>query len=211
MDNKQITIETFNRAAEKYWQYFKDFILYQPTYDWFLAQLPQEPIEILEIACGPGNVSRYLLTHKPNIKLFGIDLAPKMIELASKHNPQANYQVMDCRIISTIESTFDAVMCGFCIPYLSWIECELLIKAMVSKLKTGGILYLSTTKGEKANEGIQASKSAAGAVYVHYHDINAIQLCLKNAGMTVSTLEELNHIHNDQAITDVFILAQKTG
>ncbi len=42
-----------------------------------------------------------------------------MIELAQRNNPEANCIVMDSRDIVTLATKFDAIICGFCLPYLS--------------------------------------------------------------------------------------------
>jgi len=209
MDKYQKTIETFNAVADKYWDKFKDFELYQATYDGFIKHLPEGQVDLLEIACGPGNVSRYLLNKKPNINLLGIDLAPNMIKLARKHNQQAAYQVMDCRTIISLDQSFDAIMCGFCMPYLSWQDSLILIQDMCQLMKPGGLLYLSTTEGQKANEGFHGSNSAKGAIYVHFHDIEEIQGQLELMGMGILDVNRLTHIHNQKPTVDVFILARK--
>ncbi len=205
----QTTVETFNNAAEQYWLKFKDFELYQPSYDWFLAHLQADQTELLEIACGPGHVSRYLLQRNSQLQIFGIDLAAKMIELAKQHNPKAEYQVLNCLDIDTLKMSPDAIMCGFCLPYLSWQDCQLLIVKMAAQLVVGGLLYLSTTEGDPSNEGYQGSNSAAGAIYVHYHALEAIEQCLKTAGFEITGRQQLTHIHNNQSTHDVFILARK--
>ena len=72
---------------------------------------------ILEIGCGPGNITKYLLSKRPDFNIFGIDIAPNMIELSKINNPKANFAVMDSRNISTIETKYDAMVCGFCLLY----------------------------------------------------------------------------------------------
>lgn len=52
---------------------------------------------IVEVACGPGNITKYLLNKRPGFKIGGIDLAPNMVELAKVNNPTASFQVMDSR------------------------------------------------------------------------------------------------------------------
>ena len=210
MDKYQQTIDTFNHVADLYWEKFKSFKPYEPTYDWFCEHLPAGPIDLLEIACGPGNVSRYLLDKNSQINLFGIDLAPNMITLAKKHNPSANFAVMDCRDILTINQTFDAIMCGFCLPYLSWQDSQTLIQDMVKMLNLDGLLYLSVTVGDKSDEGFKGSKSNSGSVYVHYHDIGAISDCLVACGLKLHGQQEITHMHNNQATVDVFIMAKKS-
>lgn len=42
-----------------------------------------------------------------------------MIELAKKNNPTAYFDVMDSRHIGELTDSYDAIICGFCLPYLS--------------------------------------------------------------------------------------------
>ncbi len=208
MDKYQQTIDTFNNVAEAYWEKFKNFEPYLPTYDWFLQQLPKGQIDLLEIACGPGNVSRYLLKKNSHINLFGTDVAPNMIALAEKYNPQAEFKLVDCREIMTLERAFDAIMCGFCLPYISWNDSQNLINDMASMLRPNGLLYLSTTKGSKSDQGYQGSNSSHGSIYVHYHDISEIIACLKQHRFKIVGQKTITHIHNNAEINDVFIIAQ---
>lgn len=216
MDKYAKTIQTFNDVAELYWDKFRGFELYHASYDNFLTLLSNHSLNennsfnLLEIACGPGHVSHYLLNQNPNIKLLGIDLAPKMIELAKKHNPEAEYQIMDCRLTNQINANFDAIMCGFCLPYLSWQDSQNLIQSMHSKLNPGGILYLSGTEGELTDEGLHGSKSAAGSIYMHYHETDAIINSLTSHDFEILSKNRLTHIHNEQPTTDVIIMAKKS-
>ncbi|MGJ8662745.1 MAG: class I SAM-dependent methyltransferase [Marinicella sp.] len=207
MEKYQETLRTFDAVAEKYWDKFKDFELYQPTYDWFCELLPTGSLNLLEVACGPGNVSRYLLNKNPNMNLIGIDLAPNMIAQAIRHNPTAIYKIMDCLSIQQLEQNFEAIMCGFCLPYLNEQDAYSLLDTMIGMLKPNGILYISTTSGEAHNEGYQSSKSSPGSVYVHYHDIESIKQRLLESGMTISKHEQIIHQHNEQETIDEFILA----
>jgi len=62
----------------------------------FAAQLPHAA-RVTDIACGPGNVSAYLLRHRPDLSLTGVDLAPKMIDIARHRVPAGQFFVGDCR------------------------------------------------------------------------------------------------------------------
>lgn len=50
-----------------------DVTLYQDTLVVFAATVANERAEILELACGPGNVTRYLLDKCPGWKILGTD------------------------------------------------------------------------------------------------------------------------------------------
>src|SRR5690606_38021251 len=101
MDRYQITFQTWDKVAEVYQDIFMDMALYNNTYDAFCSLIRNPNPRIFEIGCGPGNITRYLLSKRPDFKIEAIDIAPKMIKLAKTNNPQATFRVMDCREIDT--------------------------------------------------------------------------------------------------------------
>jgi ubiquinone/menaquinone biosynthesis C-methylase UbiE len=137
MDKYEITFETWDKVADIYEEKFMDLDIYVTTYDSFSAYIKDDHAKILEIGCGPGNITRYLLSKRPSWDIEAIDVAPNMITLAQKNNPTAQCRVMDCREIDTIEKKFDAIMCGFCMPYLSREDSSKLVKDCSDLLKDG--------------------------------------------------------------------------
>ncbi len=71
-------------------------------------------MRILDLACGPGNLSRRLAAQvAPGGEVIGIDLAPGMIELArSAEIPSARFEVMDIEQLAFADATFDGAVCG---------------------------------------------------------------------------------------------------
>src|SRR5690606_3808601 len=97
----------------------------------------------LEIGCGPGNITKYLLSKKPDFDILGIDIAPNMVELAKQNNPTAHFALMDCRQINQLDTKFDGIIGGFCLPYLTRVESEKLISDASDLLNDNGLIYLS--------------------------------------------------------------------
>ena len=179
MDKTKIAVEIFNRRALDYQTKFLDFDLYNDSFDLFCKHLPKKEARVLDVACGPGNISRYLLKQKPDLKVLGIDLSRNMIELARINNPTAEYKIMDCRMISTLNEKFDGLMCGFCFPYLSKEEAKDLIKNAALLLNTGGLLYISTMEDAYANSGFQKSSDRKDEMYIHYHQADYLEETLE--------------------------------
>lgn len=168
MDNYQITFNTWNKLAAIYEEKFMDFDIYNSSYDKFCERLKKEHPKLLEIGCGPGNITKYLLNKRPDLSILGTDIAPTMIEAAQKNNPSATFKVLDAREIDRLEGKFDAVLCGFCMPYLSEEDCKKLISDSYSLLNEGGIAYFSTIEGDLANSSFQTGSSGDQS-YVYYH------------------------------------------
>jgi 2-polyprenyl-3-methyl-5-hydroxy-6-metoxy-1,4-benzoquinol methylase len=136
-----------------------DIDLYDDTYDSFCELIKTPNPFVFEIGCGPGNITKYILSKKPHFHIEAIDVAPNMIELAKENNPTAYFEIMDCREISELTTKYDAIMCGFCMPYLSREDCKKLIKDCSFLLKNEGIFYFSTIEGDYSQSGFQAGSS----------------------------------------------------
>ena len=148
--------------------------LYNDTYDLICNAVVKNKASILEIGCGPGNITKYLLSKRPDFNIFGIDIAPNMIELAKINNPKANFAVMDSRNISEIETKYDAIVCGFCLPYLSETDSQKLIFEANYLLNDSGFLYLSFVEGDPNKSGFQAG-STGDRSYFYYHNLDQLK------------------------------------
>jgi ubiquinone/menaquinone biosynthesis C-methylase UbiE len=178
MDKYEETFETWDKVAKLYQDKFMDLDLYNDTYDAFCDALPNSNSTILEIGCGPGNITKYILGKRPDLKIEAIDISPQMIMLAKANVPTANFKVMDSREIDKLQTQYNAIMCGFCLPYLSESDCTKLISDCGKILTSDGILYLSFVEGESSQSGYQTG-SSGDRTYFYYHDLEQISTQLK--------------------------------
>lgn len=174
MDRYKETFETWNKVASLYQDKFMDLDLYNDSYDFICKSIIKDKAKILEIGCGPGNITKYLLSKRPNFDIYGIDIAPNMIELAKKNNPTARFSIMDSRKINEINEKFDGVVSGFCLPYLSSTDIEKLIKDSYNLLNKEGLLYLSFVEGDPNKSGFQIGSSGDN-VYFYFHNIDNLR------------------------------------
>ncbi len=173
MDRYKETLETWNKLAEPYQQKFMRLDLYNDTYNFICSSLGKTGATILEIGCGPGNITKYLLSQRPDFTVFGIDIAPNMIKLAKKNNPTASFAAMDSRQISELKTTFDGIVCGFCLPYLSPTDSIQLIADSHRLLNENGLLYVSFVEGDPKDSGFQVG-SSGDRTYFYYHILDAL-------------------------------------
>lgn len=168
MNPYQETFDTWNKVAALYQEKFMEMDIYNHSYNEFLNSLGITNAEILEIGCGPGNITRYLLSKQPDLRILGIDVAPNMIALAQKNNPAAQFKVMDARDVCQLKSEYDGIICGFCLPYLSPADGAQLISDCSGLLRTDGVLYLSFVEGDPAQSGFQTSSSGLRSYFNFY-------------------------------------------
>lgn len=194
-DNKQRIFEAWNRVAALYQSRFMDLDIYNDSYQLFCDLLPQQA-RVLELACGPGNITRYLLQQRPDLKITGIDIAPEMIRLAQQNNPNALFETGDIRHIADCAASYNAVLCGFGLPYLSPEETATLLKDCNTLTDGKGILYISFVPGDPAQSGWQTS-SSGDQMYFYYHDPVILEQQLLDARWQLYRELEVPYTHID--------------
>ncbi len=173
MDKYKETFETWNNIASIYQDKFMDLDLYNETYDYICNSVTKPKAKLLEIGCGPGNITKYLLSKRPDFDIFGIDIAPNMVEFAKENNPTANFSVMDSRQINTLKTKYDGIISGFCLPYLSYKESKEFISHSYDLLNENGLIYLSFVEGEPAESDFKVG--SGGRVFFHYHNLDDLK------------------------------------
>lgn len=203
------TFETWNKVAALYQEKFMHLDLYNDTYDIFCSLFKNNNAAVLEIGCGPGNITKYVLEQQPHFKITATDVAPNMIALAQINNPTADFKILDCRTLDTITGKFNGIICGFCIPYLSKKDTEKLLKDCYGLLTNEGILYFSTIKGDHAQSGYEAA-STGDRSYVYYYEEDFFKEELSKNGFKLLHLIEKEFLKSDgtKMINQIFI-AQK--
>lgn len=182
MDKYKETFETWNKVASLYEDKFMDLDLYNETYDFICTSVTKKNAKLLEIGCGPGNITKYLLSKRPDFSIYGIDIAPNMIELAKKNNPTADFKVMDSRKIHELKTKFDGIVCGFCLPYLSESDSEKLVLDSYNLLTDKGLIYLSFMEGDPGKSGFQVAGNSGNRSYFYYHELDKLKTRLIDSG-----------------------------
>jgi len=204
------THRAWNNVAERYQTHFMDLDLYDDTYDAFCNRLEKPGARILEIGCGPGNITRYLLRKRPDFVLLATDVAPNMVELARKNNPTAQCEVLDCRDLNRLDGPFDGIVCGFCLPYLSKEDCARLLRDCSRLLNPGGLLYLSAIEGDYARSGYETSSDGKTRMYVYLHQADYLLEGLKtNDFVNIDVIRKPYTKSDGSASIHLIILAQK--
>ena len=210
MDVTRIAVEIFDKYAKQYQDKFMDVDYYSHSLNFFCDAIAKQNATILEIACGPGNITKYLLNKRPDFKLLGIDLSLNMIELAKMNNPTAGFQIMDCREIGSIDKKYDAIMCGFCLPYLSKEEAIEFIFNASKILNTNGILYLSTMEDDYTKSGFKKG-SNGDEMFMYYHQADYLTKALEENQFRILFIERKESFPlNTTDTKDLIIIAGKS-
>ncbi|MCX6146084.1 MAG: methyltransferase domain-containing protein [Candidatus Kapabacteria bacterium] len=192
MSKVKQAFEVFDERANSYQEKYMDVSMYADSLDLFCNLISKPNAEILELACGPGNITKYLLNKRSDYKILSTDLSPNMLELASANNPNTEFQLMDCRDIGSIQKKYDGIVCGFCLPYLSKDETLILITNSSKVLKSNGLIYLSTMEDDYSKSGIQTS-SFGDKCMMYYHQADYLVNQLEKSDFEVISLTRKNN------------------
>lgn len=180
MDRDKETLETWNNIAALYQEKFMDMDIYNKSYDYICESIQKPKANLLDVGCGPGNITKYLLEKRPDFKILGIDNAPKMIALARANNPNATFSIMDCRNIGDLGEKYDGIIVGFCLPYLAPNEANNFLEQSYKMLNEKGLIYLSFVEGHPQDAEYKVGKG--GRVYFNYYELRQLTEFLSNIG-----------------------------
>jgi len=211
MNKTDLAVDVFNSLAKEYQDKFMDLSLYHATFDVFCEGILTDQAEILELTCGPGNITKYLLDKRPDFRILATDLAPNMLELARINNPTAEFQLLNCKDLGSLEKSCDGIICGFGLPYLSKDEALQLIADASEKLNPGGILYLSTMEDDYEKSTFKTSSSGF-VIFMHYHRADYLTAALEENGFEIIQVTRQDFPEKDGTITtDLIIIARRNA
>ena len=211
MDRYKETFETWNKIASLYQDHFMNLDLYNETYDFVCNSVTKKNAKLVKIGCGPGNITKYLLSKRPDFDIFGIDIAPNMIELAQKNNPTASFAIMDSRNLDEIKTQYDGIICGFCLPYLSHTDSQKFITDCYNLLNEDGLLYISFVEGDPSKSDFQIGGNGDRS-YFYFYNLNDLttQLLENNFADFKIFKVEYQKNKNDIDIHTILIAKKKT-
>jgi ubiquinone/menaquinone biosynthesis C-methylase UbiE len=211
MDTCQISVNTFDRFAERYAQKYLALDTYDDYYRQFCLHVSRQGATVLDVACGPGNVSAYLVRERPDLQVLGIDLAPSMVRLAQTHVPSASFLVHDCRHLADLDRVFDGIAYAFGLNYLNKEDAEQFFESLSKVLAPNAVLYLSTMSGPTEHSGLETS-SSGDQIYVYYRPKQEIEQLVQRAGLELVFLDEIASPANASKPTiDVVLVARRVG
>lgn len=112
---KQLSIKEFTEAAKVYESgHAGIYEMCKDDYPQMLEELQSESFEdVLDVGCGTGAVLELLHGEYPEKRLTGLDLTPRMIEMArAKQLENVRFIVGDAEALPFESRSFDVVLCS---------------------------------------------------------------------------------------------------
>lgn len=209
MDPTQLAYNVFNQFADQYAIKFMDVSLYHNGLNKWCELFSPQNGTILELACGPGNITKYIINKLPYANITATDIAPNMLEIAATIHPNIKTQLLDLRELKALLMTYNGIICAFGLPYLTKNDVHQLLKDMHSMLKEGGLIYISTMEGEYSTSRLHTTP-AGNLLFMHYYEFEFLNDALMQFGFNVLHSEKICYQDSSGSnVVDLIFVAQK--
>jgi cyclopropane fatty-acyl-phospholipid synthase-like methyltransferase len=153
----------YDQIAERYAAQ-RDAFESLPYLERFRELLPKGG-RVLDLGCGAGlPTAAYLTDH--GFTVLGLDISSRMIDLARKNAPGADFEVRDMLSLRPGEFAFDAVVALYSIFHVGREEHARLLHVLRSFLPEGGVVLV--TMGAVEWEGTDPDFHGAAMFWSHY-------------------------------------------
>jgi SAM-dependent methyltransferase len=145
----QDLVASYDRAAERYAEMFADELERKPFDRALLEEFALEVRGselVCDLGCGVGHISRYLKAR--GVSIFGIDLSPRMIEIASQLNPDIPFRQGDMLALDLHDQALTGVVAFYSLIHFDREAVRSALKEINRVLHPDGRLLLSVHGGE---------------------------------------------------------------
>ena len=194
---KELTLNEFTKAAEVYeTDKAGVYKMCKKDYPDVLEELEKEPFnDLLDCGCGTAPMLTLLHEKYPEKHYTGIDLTPKMIEVAKSKNMEGVQLVVgDCENLPFENQSFDVVIC--CQSFHHYPNVQDFFNSVSRVLRSGGRLILrdmtAETKGARwfMNNIEMPVINLAGHGDVHVYGREEIRSLCEKAGLRLERFEK---------------------
>jgi SAM-dependent methyltransferase len=214
------TREDYDRVADDYADMFFDDLDGKPldrALLRLLAEQAPDQLPVPDVGCGPGQVARYL--HSLGRHALGIDLSPRVIEIARRHTPEVPFHLGNLLALDAPDGAWGGIAAFYSIIHLSADELPAAFSELHRVLGSGGLLLLafhvSAPPGmEVDGDTIHAEEFLGHKVSLHARilDPAAVSDQLERAGLVVeASVWRRPYPQVEPETQRAYLLARKPG
>ncbi len=138
-------IEVYDALAEVYADHYESGNPDRPFLNEFLSHL-RRGARLLDVGCGTGSSTKYFFDH--GMRVEGIDLSGRMIEVAKRSYPQIRFTRKDIRDSSYQASHLDAIWAGYSLFHMVRKDFQSVLTKIRKALVPDGIFGLVMQEGK---------------------------------------------------------------
>jgi len=142
--------KSYDQVADEYTSHYFQELEHKPL-DRALLDLLTERVDglglVADLGCGPGHVARYL--HEGGVSVLGIDLSPRMVELASKLNPGITFEQGNMAALFVEDEAWAGIVAFYSMIHFPRSQVVPVLREFHRVLRPNGLLLLSFHAGQE--------------------------------------------------------------
>ncbi|MDO8569518.1 MAG: class I SAM-dependent methyltransferase [bacterium] len=178
--------ETYNQMAEEWHRDHSQDDWWMEGTDAFIKEL-LPGARVLDVGCGSGVKSEYLVVH--GLKVTGIDISDKLLEIAKREVPEGEFKVLSMTDLDSMTETFDGVFAQASLLHIPKKEAGDVVQKMARRLVSGGLLYIAVKEMRegKPEEGIEKENDYGYDYerFFSYFSMDELKQYLSEAGLQI--------------------------
>ena len=136
----------YDRVADLYAEAYLDELSRKPFDREVLDRFARDvAARVCDVGCGPGHIARYL--HDRGVDVFGIDLSPRMVDLARRVSPSIPFDAGDMVSLGIPSASLGGIVSFYSVIHLERSVLPAALAEMSRVLKPGGRLLLAFHRG----------------------------------------------------------------
>lgn len=141
---------------------------------------------MLDVGCGSGVKSKYLMEHGLNV--MGIDISSGLLAIAEREAPGAEFRELSMLDLDTLPETFDGIFAQASLLHIPKKDAGMVVQKMARRLVPGGLLYIAVkeSRSDKPEESIEKENDYGYEYerFFSYFTMAELERYLVEAGLT---------------------------
>jgi SAM-dependent methyltransferase len=203
------TRDSYDRIADDYAARFRDELLTKPLDRALLDALAEEVNTlgpIADVGCGPGHVAGYL--HDRGIAAIGVDLSPRMIDIARTAHPDIEFVIADMCDLPVPDRSWGGIVALYSIIHIPPAQLAEVFVEFRRVLRQGATMLLSFHVGDEARHATEMLGHTVDLDF-QFYDRQFVQSALEQAGFAVNAYLERLHYETEVATTRGYLMARR--
>ncbi|MFC0624591.1 class I SAM-dependent methyltransferase [Kribbella deserti] len=148
----------------------------------FAELVPAGPV--LEVGSGPGHTTAHL--HELGLDVSGIDLSPRMVEIARTSHPQLRFEIGSMTAIDVPDASLAGLVSWYGLMHIPPAELPGVFAEFRRVVKPGGQIAIAVVAGD---ELVRRTEAFGQEVELDYHlrEVDTLAAALNEAGLDAHT------------------------
>lgn len=207
MDRDEI-IEIYSEYSAQFDERIGSLDIYNQTYVDFIC-VAKKKQSLLDLACGPGNVSAFIQKVLPDVEMSCVDLSDEMLVLAGDKLQKASFFKSDIMALELPERKYDMIVCAFGLPYIKACDIDRFVYQVDRFSSIGTSVYISCMEGNTLTKEVM-SFADLKSLDVQRHRKEDVVASFAKRNFSLTSFSKQDYKEADGSVTaDIILFFEK--